>query len=390
MSVPVLSNAAARRVFLDRHGLGAGAGAARLDGVIHDLGFVQVDSVNTFARAHDMILWSRRGSYRPAALDRLHARERGVFEHWTHDAAVIPMAFWPHWRLRFDRDRARLESRWERDRPAGFMAQAETVLRQVADHGECTSGDVGTDEARSGGGWWEWHPSKTALEYLWRSGDLSIVRRDGFRKVYDLTERVIPADLRSARPDAGATIDWLCEAALDRLGFATSGELAAFWATVTPAEAKDWVVAALTDGRVTAVDVEGCDGRRRRCVARASVLDDVPAVTGRVRILSPFDPALRDRKRAEFLFGFHYRIEIFVPAPQRTYGYYVFPVLEGDRLIGRIDMRRQGDVLEVRAFWPEAGVAMGAGRTARLRAELDRAARFGGCGAIDFADDWQR
>jgi hypothetical protein len=114
----------------------------------------------------------------------------------------------------------------------------------------------------------------------------------------------------------------------------------------------------------------------------------VPA--NRVRILSPFDPALRDRKRAEWLFGFHYRIEIFVPAPKRQYGYYVFPVMEGDQLIGRIDMKRNGDVLDVTAFWPEAGVAMGAGRLARLMAELKRAAAFGGCGEICFADGWLR
>ena len=109
-----------------------------------------------------------------------------------------------------------------------------------------------------------------------------------------------------------------------------------------------------------------------------------------MRILSPFDPALRDRKRAEWLFGFRYRIEIFVPAAQRTYGYYVFPVWEGARAIGRIDMARQGDVLQVRAFWPESGVAMGAGRLARLRSELSRTAQFGGCGEVVYAEDWLR
>jgi uncharacterized protein YcaQ len=109
-----------------------------------------------------------------------------------------------------------------------------------------------------------------------------------------------------------------------------------------------------------------------------------------VRVLSPFDPALRDRKRAERLFGFYYRIEIFVPAAKRQYGYYVFPVLEGDRIIGRIDVKRDGDVLAVAAFWPEAGVAFGAGRQARLMAELDRLARFGGCGTVALAEDWIR
>ena len=389
MNPPVLINAAARAVFLDRHGLGTGAAASPMD-AIADLGFVQVDSVNTFARAHDLILWSRHGRYRPAALDRLLARDRAVFEHWTHDAAVLPMEMWPHWRLRFARDAARLESRWEIDRPQGFGAQVDTVLRQIADHGPCSSGDVGTDEVRSKGGWWEWHPSKTALEYLWRSGQVSVVRREGFRKVYDLTERVIPQAVRDVSHDPATTIEALCHAALDRLGFATPSEIGAFWDVVTKQEARDWATAALAEGHAIPLDVEGRDGKRRRCLARPDVPDRVPDLPGRVRVLSPFDPALRDRSRAEWLFGFHYRIEIFVPAPQRRYGYYVFPVWESDRAIGRIDMARQGEVLAVRAFWPEAGVRMGSGRLARLRAELDRAARFGGCGEVVYAEGWLR
>jgi hypothetical protein len=116
----------------------------------------------------------------------------------------------------------------------------------------------------------------------------------------------------------------------------------------------------------------------------------VPEAAGRVRVLSPFDPALRDRARAERLFGFRYRIEIFVPAPRRAYGYYVFPVWEGLRAIGRIDMKRAAGVLAVRAFWPEAGVAMGQGRRARLMAELDRVAMLGGCADVRLAPDWLR
>ena len=393
--IPVLKNARARHVFLQRHGLsdapsGAGKGAD-LAALIAGLGFVQLDSVNTFARAHDLILWSRRQQYRPAALGHALARDRDVFEHWTHDAAAIDMGLFAHWRHKFARDAAVLEGRWTSWRRDDFTQKIDEVLRQVSDHGACSSGDVGKDESRGSGGWWDWHPSKTALEYLWRSGQLSVVRRDGFRKVYDLTERVIPAERLNARVDEAQTVDWACGAALDKLGFATSAELAAFWDLTTKQEAKDWAVAALADGRAIEVDVAGADGGLKRVLARPEVMDEtVAAPQNRVRIVSPFDPALRDRKRAEWLFGFHYRIEIFVPAPKRQYGYYVFPVMEADRLIGRIDMKRNGDVLDVTAFWPEAGVQMGAGRLARLRAELSRAARFGGCGDLRYAADWLR
>ena len=392
---PVIDNSRARHIFLARHGLSSapsgGGKSAEVAGLIGDLGFVQLDSVNTFARAHDLILWSRRQQYRPSALGHALARDRHVFEHWTHDAAAIDIALFPHWRHKFARDAATLEGRWKEWRRDDFTKKIDEVLRQVSDHGACGSGDVGKDESRGSGGWWDWHPSKTALEYLWRSGQLSVVRRDGFKKVYDLTERVIPAERLNAHMTEAETVDWACGAALDKLGFGTSTELAAFWDLTTKAEAKDWAKAALAEGRVIEADIAGADGSIKRVFARPDIMDlSVDAPPNRIRILSPFDPALRDRKRAEWLFGYHYRIEIFVPAPKRQYGYYVFPVMQGDQLIGRIDMKRSGDILDVTAFWPEVGVKMGAGRLGQLDAELARAAKFGGCGEVRRAADWLR
>ena len=399
MSIPVLPNSAARRLFLHRHGLAeppAGpTKGADLTALIERLGFVQVDSINTVARAHDMILFARRPTYRPPHLRPLLERDRHLFEHWTHDAAIIPAAFFPHWRLRFARDRERLAERWKAWRRDGFEEKFDEVLARIADHGPVSSAEVGAGEARGSGGWWDWHPSKTALEYLWRTGALAVTRREGFRKFYDLTERVLPAHRLAPAPAPDETIGWACAAALDRLGFATSGEIAAFFATVAPDEAKAWCAAAQARGELVEVVVEGADGAPRRCFARpdvATAAAEAPAPPGRLRVLSPFDPALRDRARAERLFGFRYRIEVFVPEAKRRYGYYVFPVLEGDRLVGRIDMKawRDDDVLRVRAFWPEPGVALGRGRQRRLEAELDRIARFAGVARVAFEDGWRR
>lgn len=397
MTRALIPNRDARRLFLDRHLLlrpASGSGrAGDLEAVLTDLGFVQVDSVNTLARAHDLILWSRRPRYRPPALEALVARHRAAFEHWTHDAAVIPMRFYPMWRLKFARDEAHMQRRWPKWRREGWDAEFNSVLRHIADHGPASSMDVGGDEPRGSGGWWDWHPSKTALEYLWRSGRLAIRHREGFRKVYDLAERVIPAEHLAARPDAEEVLDWAMRAALARLGFATSGELAAFFAIATPEEARAWCAAELAAGRLCEVEVEQADGARRVSYAAPGLPDRIAALpepSPRVRLLSPFDPALRDRARAERLFGFRYRIEIFVPAPRRQYGYYVFPVLQGDRLIGRLDARREGGVLAVRAFWPETGVRIGKARLAGLTAELERIAPLAGTGEIAYAEDWLR
>lgn len=395
MTRPTLRNSEARLLFLDRHlllqpGSGSGKGAD-LAGVLTELGFVQVDSVNTLARAHDLILWSRRGRYRPRALQDIVARDRTGFEHWTHDAAVIPMQFYPMWRLKFARDEARMQRRWSRLRRRGWSAEVDTVLRRIADHGPVSSRDVGEGEAKGSSGWWDWHPSKTALEFLWRSGRLAICQRQGFRKIYDLRERVIPPEYLNAHRADAEIIDWAMMAALNRLGFGTAGELAAFFEIATRDEAKSWCADALASGRIIEVDIETADGSLRRSYSTAALLDHVaslPIPSSRVRALSPFDPVLRDRARAERLFGFHYRIEIFVPAAKRRYGYYVFPVMQGDRLIGRVDARRTADALSVRAFWPETGVRMGAVRRGALDAELARLARLAGVDDIQYAKDW--
>ena len=401
MTLPLIGNRDARRIFLHRHLLSdAPQGPASGDDLlqlIQGLGFVQLDSINTVARAHDLILFSRRQRYRPQALKTLYERDGALFEHWTHDAAVIPMGYYPHWELRRQRDAQMLRQRYKNWHQHDFEGRFQTVLDQIRAQGPVSSSDVGQDEPRSNGGWWDWHPSKTALEYLWRAGALCVVGRDGFQKRYDLTERVIDAALcdPSQAPDAAQSIDWCCNGALDRLGFATPGELAAFWAHISPAEAKAWVQREQAAGRVEQVQIAGADGTVHRSFARPGLASDPArdmAPTARLRVLSPFDPALRDRKRAERLFGFRYRIEMFVPAPKRVYGYYVFPILQGDSIIARVDMKahRDRDTLVVRALWPEPGSRWGKGKQAAFEAELARIIRLAGVSQIAFEDGWLR
>lgn len=392
----LIPNPVARRLFLDRHALSEAPAGPASGQALHDLieriGFVQVDSINTVARAHDMILWSRRQSYRPPALKRLLERDRTMWEHWTHDASILPTRLHGVWQHRFQRDEQRLEANWKRWFRDGYQAQFDIILNRIARDGPLGTADVGEGEVRGRGGWWDWHPSKTALEWLWRTGRLAITRRDGFAKIYDLTERVIPEALRAPVPEDAVT-DWACRSALRHLGFATSGEIAAYWKAVSPDAARDWCRNALARGEIIEAEVEGAQGQRRKVFVFPDLPEvDCPDPTPRLRILSPFDPALRDRDRAEFLFGFFYRIEVFVPEPKRVYGYYVFPVLEGDRLVGRIDVKAFRDVgaLRVKAFWPEAGVKLTKARRGKLEAELDRLAAFAGCERVEFLDGWER
>jgi hypothetical protein len=199
-SPDILPNAQVRQHFLDRHQLRKPPLGTRLDQTLTRLNFVQVDSINTLARAHDLILWSRQQNYRPPALRKMVDHSRQPFEAWTHDASILPMAAFPHWRHEFIRDEKQVQKRWKAWHRGDFLAQTETVLEQIARHGPLGSGDVGAQEQRGTGGWWDWHPSKTALEYLWRTGRITVSRREGFRKLYDLTENVIPKEIGSAQP----------------------------------------------------------------------------------------------------------------------------------------------------------------------------------------------
>jgi len=382
-----LPNRDARRLFLHLHALGDAPGRPfrRKDvpELIRRIGFVQVDSIRTVERAHHHILFSRANAYKPDWLHHHLERERTLFENWTHDASVIPVEFFRYWKPKFLRTRERLMSRdwWRARLGEDYEETCARVKAHIAENGPVRSRDLTVDESHHDGteenkAWWGWKPSKSALEHLWRTGQLAVSAREGFQKVYDLAEKVVPPEHFEAEVHEEEFIDWACRSALERLGFATPGELAAYWDAITPAEAKDW---AERQGPATAIqlDIANADGSVRRHLARPDALDlaeEVPPPPGRVRFLSPFDPALRDRKRLQRLFGFDYRIEVFVPEEKRQYGYYVFPMLEGDRLTGRIDMKadRPAGVLRIRKLWLEPRLSLTAQRRTRIEAELQR------------------
>ena len=393
----------ARRLVLDLQGLAESPrrrlGRDGLLDLIRRLGFVQVDSIQWVERAHHMILASRWDGYRQKDLHRLIETDRMLFENWTHDASILPVEFFPVWKGRFERERSRLARRWAGRQGADYQSELDHVLAHAAKNGAVTAREMADSRdpsgAAKGGAWWDWKPSKTALEYHWRTGGLCICHRRGFQKAYDLTERVIPDAYRGPGPTADAYVDWSCREALQRLGFGTAGEIAGYWGNITASEAKAWCDARL-GGDIVEVRVHGAgDGAPRKLYAFADIearLADARQPAERLRILNPFDPVIRDRKRLKHLFDFDYRIEIFVPAPERTYGYYVFPLLDGERMIGRLEMKaeRAEDALVVSAVWPEPGVEFGKNRMGRLERALERARRLAGLSDVRFRDGWLR
>jgi uncharacterized protein YcaQ len=385
----VIPNDAARRLILARtalSGVRSVAGAAAVKPLVQQLGYVQLDSIRVVERAQHHTLFARNPAYRPRQLETIQKKAPAFFEHWTHDASLIPMEFYPHWRHRLAAARKR-KAQW-RER-FGDEQVIETVRNYVEEHGATRARDLAHLGGRTGP-WWGWGPAKGALEFLWRTGELAVVHRNGFEKIYDLAERLIPQPLRGEKPSRAETLDWACDEALKRLGAATPKMLADFWGHASIAEATQWVAAQKKRGQLADVVLSGAPGRRDfAAVARPDIeaqLAKLPAATSRVRVLAPFDPLLRDRDRAERIFDFEYRIEVYVPGHKRTYGYYVFPLLEGERLVGRIDMKaeRDKDRLVVKGIWFERRLSLSSARRARLDRELERQARLAGVRDIVF------
>ena len=381
-----IDNLTARRLWLQSTGLSnAPTGVEDLMQIVRDLGFVQLDTIRNVARAHDHILWSRDQSYREGGLEALLA-DGEVFEHFTHDASMLPMCSYPMWQRQFARkgNSATNAAYYKTGMKSRDIA---AILERIRVEGPLSTHAFDT-KIKDGAGMWKRPPHKVELEKLWYAGTLATSHRAGFKKFYDLAERVIPEAMRATVHTDAVQLDWLCRSALARLGFATLGDIQRFWGAVTGPEVKVWAAGA---GLVRA-EVQMHDGQLTDVYALPDIelrLENVAAATSRLRIVNPFDPAVRDRNRLSSLFGFEYRIEIFVPAAKRKWGYYVYPLLEGDRFVGRIDVKadRKAQVLRVNQAWLEDGYKWTAGRVGRLHAELARMARLVGLTDVSLSVD---
>ena len=395
MNTTLISAESARRLFLGAQGLLANparkATHTTLAKLIEQMGFVQIDSINYVERAHHLTLGSRLDDYRHEHFTRLLEKDRHLFEHWTHDAAAIPTAWFAHWKPRFTSYETKLQQgRWWGsrlgERPEKTLSQ---VRERIAREGPLRSQDFEHDRKGQAAGWWDWKPQKAALEYLWFSGELMVTRREKFQKVYDLTERVLPHCTALAQPSETEHIEWACRTAFERLVIATPKEVVDFWHALTLAQARQWCEQATKSGALVAVMVESANGEKPRASfalhdwqTRLRKLPDAPE---RMRLLSPFDPVIRDRARAARLFNFDYRFEAFVPEPKRQYGYYVLPILEGEQLVGRIDAKfqREHDTLEVRNVYWEPAIKITKARQKKLNEALARLANLIGAAKVE-------
>lgn len=387
MQSVLIPAATARRLFMGAQGLldepGTPASKASLAKLIRRMGFVQLDSINVVERAHNLTLHTRMDGYQQEQFTRLLQKDRLLFEHWTHDASAIPVEWFPHWKPRFQKDKTRLQNNawWQYHfRGVDGNQVVAQVLERITQEGPLKSADF--EHPGKLGSWWGWKPQKAALDFLWRTGELAIAKRIHFHKVYDLTARVLPEQHFAPEPDGTAHIHWACSTALERLGVASVKELADFWDVLEVAPVKAWCERQTAAGCILPVAVEAAKGSKPRPAFVAAdwetQLKHLPEAPERMRLLCPFDPVLRDRARALRIFGFDYRFEAFVPPAKRSYGYFVLPILEGEKIIGRLDPKfhRDQDLLEIKRVWWEPGVKATRARKKALEEAIGRLAGF--------------
>ena len=379
-----LSLSEARRIALAAQGFTSReterATARQLHRVQQKLGLFQIDSVNVLTRAHYLPAFSRLGSYDRAELEKAAwgaKRHRRMFEYWAHEASLLPLDLHPLLRWRMERaERGEIGYKALRRFATERRSEAQLVLDRIACEGPLAAADF--DKGSSKSGWWEWSETKHALEWLFWSGQITTAtRRGSFARIYDLPERVFPKQvLELPTPDAAAAQRELIARSAAALGVATAADLRDYY-RLKPDEADHAIAAQIEAGLLVPVCVEGWTQKAwMHRDARA------PRQVGGAALLAPFDPLIWERARAERLFDFRYRIEIYVPQHKRTHGYYVLPFLMDEALVARVDLKadRSAGVLLAQRVTLEPNAP--AQTMPRLMAELDRMAAWLNLGSV--------
>jgi uncharacterized protein len=371
----------ARQMTLRAQGfIGAEGRRGGVPGMLRRLGAVQLDTISVLARSHELVAYARLGAIGRERIERAywHPRVPDAFEYWSHAACVLPLEEWPYYEFRRRALRARGQ-RWHRNHP-DICAK---VLARIRAEGPLTTTELGG--AKNGGPWWDWSDTKIAVEWLLDTGEVICARRTGWRRVYDLPERVLPDALLGVAPTDAECVIHLAGVAARALGVVTRADLADYQRLRYggTGQRRDGQAITARDAAAAAglVPVEIAAGRGRPGLpawADPAALEPAPRGRHRTTLLSPFDSLIWDRKRTLRIFGFEHSLEAYVPAPKRVHGYFTMPLLAGGRLLGRVDPARSGTTLIARKLTLDKPAA-----AEPMASALTEAAGWVGCDSVD-------
>jgi uncharacterized protein YcaQ len=308
--------------------------------VIEHLGYVQIDTIAVVERAHHHTLWTRRPDYRAEYLHQLMSRDRRVFEYWGHAASYLPMSDYRYYLARMKR-MGDPHDKWNKLRLQKCGHLMQPVLERIRTQGPLSAKDFESEEKRGGGNWWEWKPAKIALELLFWRGDLMISERRNFERVYDLTERILPRKVDTSIPTDEELGRYLVVRALNAHGIASASDIVDHLRAAERQTIQSALNAMAENGEIITVRI---DSDKSVQYALHGILEKGTKLRSRkpqLHILSPFDNLVILRDRLRRLFDFDYTVECYVPAAKRKYGYFVLPVLWGEKLVGRLDAKAE-------------------------------------------------
>jgi uncharacterized protein YcaQ len=352
-----------RRLQLEKQGIGEPPKKTtkkRVEETVGRLGCVQIDTINVVERAHYFTLWTRLGQYKKADLYALAYEDRYIFEGWGHAMCYMPMKDW-RYLIAANRERAK-----NKIIHTGWFSRVEpeivdSVLGRIRKEGPLGSADF--EGKKPSSGWWGWKPAKRALEALFSSGDLMVARRDGFQRIYDLTERLLPSWLDISEPTEDQRNRFFATRTLGYLGATKPADIKSYYHSwcvklgLTTKQIQELLDGLAEEGAVVKLSVEG-HRTPHYCLAEdAPRLGDLERDWGYggVRLVNYFDSLLWNADRLEALFGFERALEVYLKPNQRKYGYFTTPILYGDRLVGRLDpkLERKEKKLIIRGLWYE-------------------------------------
>jgi uncharacterized protein YcaQ len=358
-------------------------GKAGVVEAIGHLGYVQIDTIAVIERAHHHTLWTRVPGYRPEDLHEAHAVDRGIFEYWGHAASYLPMK---DYRFYIPMMKSFYEPKgsWYRGWMEKYGSYLEPVLKRIREEGPKAARDFENPGGRRQGPWWDWKPAKAALELLFWRGELMVRERRGFQRIYDLSERVLPAGTDTRVPTAAELGRFIVVRALAALGVAGEKEIRDYIRIGDRRIIAQAVSDMLAAAEIVRLRVEGRPGA---VYALPDVLRKAAAFRARpprVQLLSPFDNLAISRARLKENFAFDFKFECYLPKGDRDHGYFVLPILFGEEFVGRLDPKadRASKTLVVRRLAIEPGRADDDRLLAELTAALRRFARFNGCVSV--------
>lgn len=352
---------------------------AATQAALEHLGYIQIDTISVIERAHHHTLWTRNAAYTPTQLDRLIA-DKTAFEYWSHAAAYLPMR---DYRFSLPRKQA-IKSGQQKHWYPQDERMMNYVLQRIRAEGPLMAKDFDRDQQKTRE--WQKKPAKQALDYLFMQGDLMIPERRGFHKVYDLTERVLPADVDARRPDAATHARHLISRFLHAHGLAQESDFSYLLKAVKPA-IKDMLQQMLHEETLCQLQV---GSQRYYALPSTLTLLDKPLAKNKLNILSPFDNLLIQRHRMRNLFDFDYLLECYVPAQKRKFGYFSLPILWDTKLVARMDCKaeRKTGVLTIRSLHPEPSLKKIDSFMQALQQTLPAFMHFNGCDSLHYDGPW--